>query len=218
MRVMRRDPELASLSRRLCSGCLDASWIVGLMAGTLGATIVWDKVRERGALEGLTHRLERWTAFTGSPRWQRAGPVVSVIWAVGMRNSRSPGMRVMHIRRADAHTGGPVTARAALVSHVVGQAQSRLVKRMAAPRRERHEAQIRAIQDEIDAARRQHPDDSAAQQQAVTAVYRAKGVTPFGACSPAMFAPAVLGVAVTIATPRHQAPSHWIAGIVTVRD
>ena len=85
-------------------------------------------------------------------------------------------------------------------------------------RRERHEAQIRAIQDDIDAARRQHPDDSAAQQQAVTAVYRAKGVTPFGACSPAMFAPAVLGVAVTIATPRHQAPTHWIAGIVTVRD
>jgi hypothetical protein len=105
-----------------------------------------------------------------------------------------------------------------LTRQLVVQARARLVRRVGAPRRERHEARVRAIQPEIDAARREHADDPQAQAQAVTAVYRAKGVSPFGGCSSAMVIPAVIDAAAILVTPRHQSPADWIAGIVTVRD
>jgi hypothetical protein len=218
MRLRQRDPELASLGRRLCCRFIDVAWILGLMAGTLGATVVWDKARERGALEGLNRRLERWNVFMKSPRWRRVGPVVSVAAAVGTRNWRSPGARAMHVRRRDVRTGGPVTVRAALTGHLASQAQMRLVKRLLAPRRKRHEAQVRAIQDDLDAARREHVDDPRAQHQAMAAVYRAAGVNPLRGCSPTALVPAILEALVRLGTPRHQSLSDWVAGIVVVRD
>jgi hypothetical protein len=218
MNATRGTRGLASLGRRARAGCIDAACLLGSMAGGMGAMLVWDTVRDGGHVTGLEHTLERWSALTQSPRWRRAGSALAVGSAVGLRNWRSPGMRVMGIHREDVRAGGPVTVRAALICHVAGQARGRLVKRvLLVPRYERYQEEVRALGDDVEAIRRQHPDDAGAQQRAIQAVYREAGVNPLSCCWPA-FVPAVIDVLVTLSTPRHQSSADWIAGIVVVND
>ena len=156
-------------------------------------------------------------AMQGERGLASVGRRVSAGCTIGLRNWRSPGMRRVGIHEEDIRAGGPVTVRAALIRHLAGQARGRLVKRLMAPTFERHQEQMRALDDDVEAARRQHPDDREAQQQAIHAVSRDAGVNPLSCCWPA-FVPAVIDVLVTLATPRHQSPAPWIAGIVVADD
>jgi hypothetical protein len=144
--------------------------------------------------------------------------VRSFATAVSRRNWRSPGMYLMHIRRADVRTGGPVTVRSALIRHLAGWGTTRLVsRRLLVPRLERQHAQAQAIQGKLEAARRQHPEDPQARQQAIMQVYRDAGASPTNCCW-MPFIPTVINVLVMLATPRHQSAPDWLAGIITVRD
>jgi hypothetical protein len=98
-----------------------------------------------------------------------------------------------------------------------GPALSVLMRRLTGPRFERHQAQMQAVQGDVDAARHAHPDDKVAQQQAIMQVYRDAGVNPASCCWWPL-AGLTLDVVVVLATPRHQSVADWIAGIVVVRD
>lgn len=218
MPITQRDPELASLGRRLCAGCIDAACAVGGGAAFIGAVAVWTTLRGGGEGEGLEDAMERFPRFAESLGWKRVEPVLALTSAVSRRNWRSIGMYLMHIRRADLRTGGPVTVRSALIRHLAGWGVSRLLsRRLIQPRLKRHQAQAQALQGEVDAAYRRHPDDPQARQQAITQVYRAAGVNPASCCWMPLI-PAAVNVLVILGTRRHQSPADRIAGIVLVTD
>jgi hypothetical protein len=215
--VAQPDREFASVGRRLGAACIDVTCVLVAMAGVMGGRLLWDKRRPGDVFKDLEDLLERWNRFTETPRWRRAGPVLSVVGTVGLRNWRSPGLRVMGIHREDVRTGGPVTMRSVLTRELAGRARGRLMRRLTGPRFERHQAQVQALQGDVEAARRKHPDDKVAQQQAIMQVYRDAGVNPASCCWWPL-AGITLDVVVVLATPRHQSVADWIAGIVFVRD
>ncbi len=106
--------ELAGLKQRLLADLIDSGVGLGVLGGLAGIAL------ERGRPDVLERvrrakvAVERLGEWTTSPQVKRARSVVGVLWAVGMRNARGPGMRAAHIHRVDARTGGPVTVRSAL--------------------------------------------------------------------------------------------------------
>ena len=217
MRISQRDPELASLSRRTCAGCIDAACVLSGTGAATGGLLVWSRVRQGADWRGWDDVEERVTRFMESLGWKRAEPVLALATASSRRNWQSLGMYLMRIRRQDVRTGGPVTVRSALIRHLAGWGVLRLVSRqLLQPRLKRHQAQVEALQGDIDAARRQHHDDPQAQQQAITQVYRAVGVNPTSCCW-MPFIPIAINVLVIACAPRHQSAADWVAGIVTVR-
>jgi hypothetical protein len=217
MPISQRDPELASLGHRLGASGIDAGCVVCGMACLMGPMAIWSRVRDGNVWEGLEKRATR-LADSLNPR--RDEPLMTLATAVNRRNWRSPGMYLMHLRRCDARTGGPVTVRSAVIRHLVDQARDRLISRLLTPRIERYQASMNAIQPELDAARRQHPDDFAAQQQAISQIYSDAGVNPTGGCWLPLLPLAVRGAdgLMVLFMPRRQSPPDWLAGIVTVRD
>ncbi len=215
--VTEHDREVASLGRRARAALIDGTCVVGGVAGAVGGAFVWARCREGSTSEALPDAMNRWNAFAQTPRWHRTGPVLAAASAIVMRNSRSPGMRLMGIHREDARSGGPVTVRSALIRQLASQAHGRLVRRVIAPRLERHQAKVQAIQPDVDAARRAHPDDKAAEQRAIRQAYREAGVNPMGYCTAPMIA-LTAGWLITLAMPHHQSLADWVAGVVMVRD
>jgi hypothetical protein len=207
-----RDPEVASLRRRAVASCIDAAFVLSVFAGAIGGGTLLNG-RQNGLSKGrLAGPMDRWNAWSQSPLWQRT----SVARAVALRNWPSLGMHLLHIHREDAHSGGPVTVRSALTRHLVEQARVTVAKELMGPW-QRNQERMHALDDDVRAARRQHPDDPPAQQRAIMEVYRAAGVSPTRTCWLPL-APLVVEALVTLATPRHQSLPEWAAGIVVVRD
>jgi hypothetical protein len=152
---------MASPGRRAAAGALDGLIYVA------GFGLVAAAVTARGRRE-LPPRLFRMIAVVGQAA------------AVPGRTWRGPGSRLLGTRLADARTGGPVTVRSAFiltaVSLIEREATRPLIRR-AASRRDAHSAALKPRIDEIE---REHADDAAARQRALTDLYRAEGVNPLG--------------------------------------
>lgn len=86
-----------------------------------------------------------------------------------------------------------------------------------APRFRRAREPVEALQADVRAAERAHPDDQAARLRATMDVYGSAGVTPWAGCLP-LTIPLVAEVVFTLLTPRRQSPNDWIAGIVVIKD
>jgi len=218
MRITQRDPELASLGRRMCSTGIDLACVACATGGMVGGGLLWDRIRRGQMWKGMDGIEERVTRFQESLGWRRVQPVLAFATAVSRRNWRSVGMYLMDIRRADVHTGGPVTVRSALIRHLVGWGVVRLAsRRLLLPRIGRIQAQMRALHKDVEAARQQHPDDRQAEQQAIRQIYQNADVNPTSCCWLPLL-PVIINGLVMLATPRHQSPADWLAGIVTVKD
>jgi uncharacterized RDD family membrane protein YckC len=133
-------PEPARFRERFAAGLIDSGSAVGLLGGAAAAALEAWRPQALQRLRRLTRAAERWGEWSNSPRGQRANSAVSVLWTVTMRNTRTPGMRVMHIRRVDAQTGGPVTLTSALRRAAFQQAWSAGTRRVTRPRFERWKA------------------------------------------------------------------------------
>ena len=204
--------EVAPIGRRLLAGGIDASCILSAIAAGLAAALYWGwrgKDTDGGAVAPLKH----WNAWSKSPLW-RCG---ALAYAVGLRDWRTPGMRVMGIRRVDARTGGPVTVRSALTRYLAEQTRGLVVGGFVARRFRQAREPVEALQADIRAAERAHPDDPAARVRATMDVYDSAGVTPWAGCLPSTI-PLVSEVLFTLLTPRRQSPNDWVAGIVVIKD
>jgi len=218
MRITQRDPELASLGRRMCSEGIDLACVVCATGGMVGGGLLWDKIRRGQAWKGMDGIEERVTRFQESLGWRRVQPVLALTSAISRRNWQSLGMSVMHTRRRDVRTGGPVTVRSALIRHLVGWGVVRLVsRRLLLPRFGCIQAQMQALHTDVEAARQEHRDDRQAEQQAIRQIYQNADVNPTSCCWMALL-PAITNGLVMLVTPRHQSPADWLAGIVTVKD
>jgi hypothetical protein len=187
---------VASLRLRLLAAVVDAVFIIGGMGALIGlgigGVVAYARVRggkderashgdrERDGHEHDERSEIRRTIreFGQSPDLRAALSGASAGLAVAGRNWRGPGFRVIGLRRVDAHTGGIVTVRSALISVLVDQARQAATRRLFASRAQRHRDRMTAVQPQLKTVEREHADDPAARHQAAMDVYKANDVNP----------------------------------------
>jgi RDD family len=197
--------EIAPLSRRF--GALAIDMLVGLLAvaGVLGAIVLVMRPWKREPPDlGWMRRLQTRSLMKGV--------------FVGFRNVRSPGQRLMGIRRADIRSGGPVSARSAIVKDASLSMMSALFEQPFVPRVRRDLARWQAVQPRVAAIHQQHRDDPEQRERVTMEFYKEHGgANPFGSCVLALLAGLALQLP-ALWSPRHQTMPERLAGIVVVRD
>ena len=78
----------------------------------------------------------------------------------------------------DVHSGGPVSARSALVRHLAQRAIRAGLGALARPMTKRSNERLQALQPELKELQRAHADDKEAQQEALMRFYRDHNVNP----------------------------------------
>jgi hypothetical protein len=210
------DLAIASLGERFVAASIDGGLIVGavgaVIGGAIGASALIAK-EPATASERFEQLAERMPALDERP-WPQLVKTTSGLADVALRNTRSPGMRVMRIRRADARTGGPVTLRSAIIRQLVGLALGRLGVRVWRPAFERYQERSKALAAEFQEVRRQHPDDP----EAESAFFSSHANTGMASCCGAMVVSIAVQYVTTMLSPHRQNVSDWVAGIVVIRD
>ncbi len=176
-------------------------------------------------LRPLTRRLEALgearesESDTGelSPRTRMMIAVVGLTLELDGRNRRSFGARTMRIRRVDALTGGPVSARSALIKHWAQQATGAGLRPLATRVSKRSADRMQALQPQLKELQRAHADDKVARQQALTRFYGEHNVNPLRSCAPSLLTPLVPSLPVLF-SPRRQSLPDRLAGIVWVEE
>ncbi len=218
-RVSGRSTTIAPLWRRLLANLANLglgltavvlsvglAWLLGWIQRRAGVRLRKTPARSNDSDEGVLDRLQPWV--TGVlERWKSALFVSSVISAVAHRNRRTPGARLLRIRRVDASTGGPVTIRSALTRNLIATAWSAIAKRLTEPHRRRSAERMEALQGRLQEIRKQHEDDPEAEREATMKFYKAENVTPLSSCGWMLAAGFVL-----------QVPVPFFAGKETVID
>jgi uncharacterized RDD family membrane protein YckC len=196
------DPDVASIPRRAVSGTLDGVLLVLGWGGGVAA-VVWR--RNSGEL---------------SPPDMRA--VTALGWAMRgaallLRNRRSPGQRLLGIRRVDARTGGPVSLGAAIVCQLCDYGLKLLwrpvTRRVSDRQAERSAEATRGIVD----FRAAHAGDTARIQEETMAIYRETGTS----CVPSLLTHIVAGWAMpltALGSPRRQTIADRVSGTVLVKQ
>jgi hypothetical protein len=205
--MAKRDPEVAPLGRRLLAACIDATCILSAIAAGLAAAAFWGW-REKDADGGGLAPLKRWNEWAKSPLWRCAAFAQTPV----LRNWRTPGMRLMCIRRVDARTGGPVTARSALRRLAFERAWNAGVKRVTRPLFDRHVAHAKETWAKFEQHRLDHKDDPRPGGGFVFEDREAVG------CCGAMLATVAIQELPISLSSRRQNLTEWVAGTVVVRD
>ncbi len=117
-----------------------------------------------------------------SPELHGAVRGASAGLAIAGRNWRSPGFRLIGLRRVDAHTGGVVTVRSALVGVLFDQAWQAAWRHLFRSRVKRHLTRLRALAPQLRAVERRYRGDPEARSRAVTEFYQSNPVNPAGGC------------------------------------
>jgi RDD family len=211
---------IASPWRRVAAGMFDATALLALIA--LGV-FAWSR----------SERLfRRRTRVTGEARAadaaQDLGPAQPsaasrtvlgglTIAGVGLRNVRSPGERLLGIRRADARTCGPVSFRSTVIHQVATQLSSAVLRELTRPLTTRQSERFREITQAMDEIRKEHADDPAARQEAVMELYRAKDVHVLRGCLLPLVGPVALNLT-AFWSPQHQTVFDRVAGIIVVKE
>jgi hypothetical protein len=154
---------------------------MALMVAAGGAVV--GAVTGVAAVTGRTEQLHRWNdRMTERDVWSHPSVTGAFesLQLIG-RNWRSPGMRAVGIRRADAQTRGPVSLRSAYIGVVVQMTKMRISNALAQPSLKRAEARRLAADDEIKRMRASRPDDDPEDlMRDAVAIYRRLGA---GSCT-----------------------------------
>ena len=216
--------EIAPLGRRWVARAIDA--VVFLVPAALAATgvgalyVTYQRWRGGGddnefALDDREFPVFR--RLGQSPAWRVGFRVAWVPIDVRMRNWRSPGDRVMGLRRVDAGTGGPVSVRSAFVSEAVRTAWSELSRLVQRPSQRRFEERRRFVKAALIAARGYHEGDAEAQKRAMLEVAKRYRLRPWSWCARGLLGSVPLQLP-ALWSARNQTAPERVAGIVTVRD
>jgi uncharacterized RDD family membrane protein YckC len=153
--------------------------------------------------------------------WQRtfsvavAGALTTI--QLGRRNAVSPGKRRMGLRRVDAQTGGPVTARQVVTNRVAEHLWGATCTAIVRPLAERTQAELKGMQPQMHEIQRAHRDDKEAQQAAMQALYNENNVNPLATCLP-LLAGGLVMPATALLSPRRQSLISRLAGIAVVYE
>jgi len=116
------------------------------------------------SLEGRPMRAAVWGASAG--------------FAVASRNWRSPGYRLLGLRRVDARTGGAISVRSALAGFLLGRAQQATAGRLLLSRMRRVHDRVSGLEPELEAIKRTYATDPEGRQRAVSELYRTHVIRP----------------------------------------
>jgi hypothetical protein len=108
--------------------------------------------------------------------------VYSLWCAIAFRNHRSPGDRLLGLRRVDARSGRAVDIPSALITHVLSSAWTGLANQICEPARKRSHGKMEALQPELQRIQRELSGDARRQQEALMAFYEASDVNPLASC------------------------------------
>jgi hypothetical protein len=187
-RRRRRSLQLATLRRRFLAALLNAAIAIAALALTLGVgVLVCGRVLDRrSARRGRTRAEgEAWKAL--SARLQST-PAKLVLHLVGLAitavatGHRSPGFRLLDLRRVDAHSGGEVTRRQAIVSSATRDASRIMSNCLFRAAKVDGSLDHEKLHSEWDAARREYAADREAMQRAMMSIYRANKADPRVSC------------------------------------
>jgi hypothetical protein len=158
---------------------------LGVVIATVAATAAYMWVRgdrDRSDADSDPDASEASPTFL-QPRWQQAAlRVATYDLAIVSRNWRSPGYRLLGLRRIDAR-GGPVTARSALVGTTFHHLRESLTSPLVRSRVDRERASLTAIQAQMKELERKHADDPDALKKATKQLYQANHVNPLRTCA-----------------------------------
>jgi hypothetical protein len=207
-----RGLEIASLRRRGVASVIDLGVFVPplVLAGLAGFGLY-------EAFGGDERDGSSYRRALQSQRFQLASVAVSALLGVALRNSRSPGARVLGLRRADARTGGPVSVRSALGHVAVDTASGRMNRRALRPLRQRAEERLKVIEAELAELRRIHAGDDEALRRAMFDLSKRHRATSAGACGRVLLGVVPLYLP-ALWSARNQTLPDRIAGIIVVRD
>ena len=200
--------QVAPLPRRLGALAIDVAAALLTIAAVVAGVIAAVKVRPRPPADP-----DRFVRFWSGP-WIKGLGLVSI---VGCRNLRTPGQRVMGLRRVDARTGGPVTMRSAIIREQSTTMMRALITAATEPMREREQARLRTLMPQLTEMQRAHPDNPEARERAATALYAEHQINPLSSCLPVLLA-AVIPALPALWTRRRQTPAERLAGVVVVSE
>lgn len=207
--------DAASVGRRLAALVIDLVVVgVPFIGGSLA--FGWLYLRLRGSDDELLDD-EPIPAWLRSRRAQLILSSVSVSYEIASRNRRAAGYRALGLRRVDARTGGPVSARSAVIRSTFTHAWTRFARGLTGRDEQLDSEQRAAVRAEAEEARRRHPDDPDAATRAAAEVYRRHGVVRARSCA-SLVASALLLYVPAIWSPLNQTLPDRLAGIVVVRE
>jgi hypothetical protein len=118
----------------------------------------------------------------------RSGALRPAFWGAGAglaianRNWRSPGFRVVGLRRVDARTGGPISLRSALIGVLFDQARQAATRPLFRSRAHRGRARMAELAPTVKEIEHRYAGDREARQRAVKEFYKVNDVKPFAGC------------------------------------
>ena len=102
--------------------------------------------------------------------------------AIANRNRRSPGYRVVGLRRVDARTRGPVSVRSVLIGLTFDQARQAAAGSLFRSRVRRERDRLRELAPKLKEIQHRYEADPRARQRAMEDFYKANRVSPRGGC------------------------------------
>lgn len=178
---------VAPLRLRLQAALVDSAIIVAGMGAAMGGGVAGAVLykRVRGDKGDPPVDRNRWDAT----RWSsRSRQLRGAVWgasaglAIPTRNWRSPGYRLVGLRRVDARTGGPVSVRSVLIGQSFDQVWQPAWGSLFRSRLQRHQTRLQALAPQLRAVQRRAASDPQARSRAIKEFYASNSVNPVGAC------------------------------------
>jgi hypothetical protein len=120
--------------------------------------------------------------FLPSPRLRAALWGAGAGLAIANRNLRSPGFRVVGLRRVDARTGGPISARSALIGVLFDQSRQAATRPLFRGRAHRGRDRLAELAPKLKEIEHEYEADPQARRRAVVEFYEANKVNPLAGC------------------------------------
>ena len=150
----------------------------------LGAAIAYARVRggDDESPGGDEENPDQSENFLQSPLMRAAVWGAGAGLAVAGRNWRSPGFRVVGLRRVDAQTGGPVSVRSVLIGLVLDLVRQSATRPLFQARARRERDRKNELAPKLKEIERDHVADPQARRRAVRAFYKENKFNPFAGC------------------------------------
>lgn len=138
--------------------------------------------------------------------------------AIANRNWRSPGFRVVGLRRVDARTGGPMSVRSVLIGVLFDQARQAATRPLFRSRAHRERDRLRELAPQLKEIQHKHEADLHAQQRAMMEFYKSNQVNPRAECGWLVAGPILSQLVLAIAIRNGRTAYDRLTGTIVVRD
>ena len=151
-------------------------------------------------------------------------PVRAALWgasaglAVAGRNWRSPGYRLLGLRRVDARTGGAIGVRSALAGFLFDRARQATAGLLFRSQMRRGPDRMSELAPGLQAIERAHATDPQARQRAVSEFYRANAVRPTATCGWILAGPVVSQLVLALGIRDGRTVYDRVTGTIVVTD